>query len=94
MPISFINFDVGPFTDSWPTMGEIATLGFLCFSINFLILLIERIGSMLKKGLEGQKMIPSKSLSSKALLTASVATGFLDLKEILETFGLCFCLTK
>ena len=47
-----------------------------------------------RPGLEGQKMIPSNFLSDSAFLTASVATGFLVLKRIFETFGVHFCLTK
>ena len=61
----------------------------MCISIYDLISLIERIGSMLKYGLEGQTIMAANSLLSMAVLSSGeMVASVLPLNKIFLILGL------
>ena len=76
-------FAVGPLSAFPPTIGETATTGIDDDSMNDLISLIERIGSMLKYGFEGQTIMALKPLSFITVLSSGeMEASVLPLKEM------------
>ena len=82
-------FAAGPLS-AFPSMiGETATTGMDADSMNDLISSIERIGSMLKYGLEGQTIMALKPLSLITVLSSGEReASVLPLKEMFLIQGL------